>query len=184
MATEDRRVKRTKKAISDAVWSLMQEKNFEDLSVNDICDRAEISRTTFYYYYVDKYDWLEKVIGAMSRAHFPIIGINDRDQQHFTELMTITHQNVADNLMYYATLNKNATQNRVFYDRLQNILIDVSRERLSSMGAPLSVEDDLKMHFLISAFLGVLQWWLQNDLPVPPKQLAELVYSIRFGLDT
>ena len=183
MATEDRRVKRTKKAISDAVWSLMQEKNFEDLSVNDICDRAEISRTTFYYYYVDKYDWLEKVIGAMSRAHFPIIGMNETDRQHFTELMTITHQNVADNLVYYSTLNKNATQNRVFFDRLHKILIDVSRERLPEKDT-LSVTDDLKLHFLISAFLGVLQWWLQNDLPVPPEQLAELVYAIRFGLDT
>ncbi|MBQ7001621.1 MAG: TetR family transcriptional regulator [Oscillospiraceae bacterium] len=183
MAAEDRRVKRTKKAISDAVWSLMQEKNFEDLSVNDICERAEISRTTFYYYYIDKYDWLEKVIGAMSRAHFPIIGVNERDRNHFIELMTITHQNVADNLMYYAVLNKNAAQNRAFYDRLHNILMDVSRERCSSVDGPLSVEDDLKLHFLISVFLGVLQWWLQNDLPVPPQQLAELVYAIRFGLD-
>ena len=183
MATEDRRVKRTKKAISDAVWSLMQEKNFEDLSVNDICDRAEISRTTFYYYYVDKYDWLEKVVGAMSREHFPVISVNEQNRQHFIELMTITHQNVADHLPYYATLNKNASQNRVFYDRLQNILIDISKERLSEDGE-LSVEDDLKLHFLVSVFLCVLQWWLQNDLPVPPKQLAELVYSIRFGLDT
>lgn len=48
MATGDRRVKKTKKAISEAFWQLMQTKDFDEITVNDVAQKAEISRTTFF----------------------------------------------------------------------------------------------------------------------------------------
>ena len=58
----DRRTRKTRKAISDAFWKLMQEKDFEDITINDITETADIHRATFYLHYQDKYDWLEKSI--------------------------------------------------------------------------------------------------------------------------
>ncbi len=55
---EDLRVRKTKRALSDAFVSLLQERHFEEITVNELCDRAEIRRATFYKHYTDKFHFL------------------------------------------------------------------------------------------------------------------------------
>src|SRR5690349_25047649 len=54
----DLRVRRTYKFLWDALISLMTERNFESITVTDICERAMVHRTTFYKHYEDKYGLL------------------------------------------------------------------------------------------------------------------------------
>ena len=54
----DARVKRTRDALGDALMALMQEKPFETITVQDVLDRAHVSRSTFYSHYSDKDDLL------------------------------------------------------------------------------------------------------------------------------
>ena len=58
---EDPRVKRTRKLINQAFFDLMNEKGFQAITVQDITDRAEVNRATFYAHYEDKYDLLEQI---------------------------------------------------------------------------------------------------------------------------
>lgn len=55
----DPRVKRTRRYIQEAFTDLLAEMDFEDLSIQDIMDRAELNRATFYNHYQDKYELLE-----------------------------------------------------------------------------------------------------------------------------
>ena len=55
---EDLRVRKTKKAISEAFMELLVEKPIEDMTVNELCDKAGVRRTTFYKHYKDKYDYI------------------------------------------------------------------------------------------------------------------------------
>src|SRR5215211_2171358 len=54
----DARVRRTRDALGDALISLMQEKSFDTITVQDVLDRAHVSRSTFYSHYSDKDDLL------------------------------------------------------------------------------------------------------------------------------
>src|SRR5918998_5436078 len=54
----DARVKRTRDALGDALMALMQEKPFETITVQEVLDRAQVSRSTFYTHYSDKDDLL------------------------------------------------------------------------------------------------------------------------------
>ena len=54
----DARVKRTRDALGDALIALMQEKPFDTITVQDVLDRARVSRSTFYTHYSDKDDLL------------------------------------------------------------------------------------------------------------------------------
>lgn len=56
---DDPRAKRTRKYIQDAFAELLGEKDFEAISIQDIMDRAELNRATFYNHYQDKYELLE-----------------------------------------------------------------------------------------------------------------------------
>lgn len=59
MAQQDKRVRKTREAIRRAFISLLKEKKFADITIQDIADRAQISRSTFYDHYSDKYLLLE-----------------------------------------------------------------------------------------------------------------------------
>jgi len=63
----DPRVKRTRNLILTAFESLLAEKGFESISVQDVTDKAEINRATFYKHFVDKYALLDYSIGQMFR---------------------------------------------------------------------------------------------------------------------
>jgi AcrR family transcriptional regulator len=65
---EDLRITRTKKRIKDALIQLLQEKSYEQITIQDIADKAMINRNTFYLHYLDKADLLEK-ISKIGRAH-------------------------------------------------------------------------------------------------------------------
>jgi AcrR family transcriptional regulator len=63
--TEDRRVRRTKRILRQALVELIQEKEFQKITVTDVVKQADINRGTFYVYYRDVYDLLEKVENEM-----------------------------------------------------------------------------------------------------------------------
>ena len=58
---QDLRILKTLVLIKDAFVELMDQKGFRNITVNDIAERAMISRSTFYLHYADKYELLNKV---------------------------------------------------------------------------------------------------------------------------
>jgi AcrR family transcriptional regulator len=65
----DPRVTRTQKLIRDALTSLLSEKSFESISVQDIAERATVNRATFYAHFTDKFALLDAVIRDALREH-------------------------------------------------------------------------------------------------------------------
>jgi AcrR family transcriptional regulator len=64
----DARVRRTRDALGDALVALMQEKPFDTITVQDVLDRAHVSRSTFYSHYSDKDDLLMSDCGGVFRS--------------------------------------------------------------------------------------------------------------------
>ena len=64
---EDRRIKKTKRALKNTLIEMMTELPFEQISITALCDRAEISRITFYSHYNDKYALVDDIFQDMIR---------------------------------------------------------------------------------------------------------------------
>jgi len=62
---EDARVKRTKLKLLSTFKELLTQKNFEDITVNELCDRADVRRATFYKHFTDKYAFLKYLVGSL-----------------------------------------------------------------------------------------------------------------------
>ena len=62
MAKIDRRITKSQEAIKKALIELMSEKSFDDITIQDIADRANVNRGTIYLHYLDKFDLLDKVM--------------------------------------------------------------------------------------------------------------------------
>ena len=58
---EDRRVRRTKKLLSQGLIELMQHKQVKDITVRELAERVDVNRGTFYLYYRDIFDLLERL---------------------------------------------------------------------------------------------------------------------------
>lgn len=54
----DLRIIKTYKALSDTFLTMLGEKKFEDITVNELCERAMVRRATFYKHFADKYEFL------------------------------------------------------------------------------------------------------------------------------
>ena len=61
MGTQDRRIRKTRAVLKNALLSLMKEKSVKHITVKELCDRADINRGTFYLHYSDVFDMLEKI---------------------------------------------------------------------------------------------------------------------------
>ncbi|CAM4227417.1 hypothetical protein PAAL109150_16690 [Paenibacillus alkaliterrae] len=85
MAKVDRRILKSQESMKKAVIELMTEKNFDDITIQDIADRANINRGTIYLHYQDKFDLLDKLI----ETH-----INGKRQIPHTWKSSLSHDNM------------------------------------------------------------------------------------------
>ena len=70
---EDRRVRRTRAALREALLALMTEKGYEAVTVQDLIDRADIGRSTFYSHFTDKTDLLHDMLTEMRTLAEPTV---------------------------------------------------------------------------------------------------------------
>lgn len=64
---EDARVRKTKARLLSSFRSLLAEKSFEDITINEICEVSNIRRATFYKHFSDKYAFLKYFVGSLRR---------------------------------------------------------------------------------------------------------------------
>ncbi|MDO8885099.1 MAG: TetR/AcrR family transcriptional regulator [Pseudotabrizicola sp.] len=65
---DDRRARRSRRALAEALWQLIQQSDWAEISVQMICDRADVARSTFYAHFQTKQDLLDEVFAAGEAA--------------------------------------------------------------------------------------------------------------------
>ena len=96
---EDRRVRRTKKLLTQALTELMQQKQIKDITVTELTEKADMNRGTFYLYYRDVFDMVEKIEDDMFSALDRIIALHSADVAEYqtrpilTDLFTLIEEN-------------------------------------------------------------------------------------------
>ncbi len=175
----DRRVQRTRRLLHKALMSLILEKKYESLTVQEILDRADVGRSTFYLHFQDKDEllvsgfqylqsFLESAQGtstaAPGKSYERIIGFSLPMFEHAQEYRRVNR----------ALLGSNAEA--VVRRRIHSVLARIVSRELSlelrnrkSCNGPVSPE--LLAHFLVSTYISVLTWWLNSKNPISPKDI-------------
>jgi len=175
----DARVRRTRDALGDALIALMQEKAFETITVQEVLDRAHVSRSTFYTHYSDKDDLLmsdsEEFFEALSMALSEHSDISDRVfpvQEFFTHL--------ADVQPFYKALVKSGK----FQENMELARGHFARgieRRLSELPRAKSIPANERSAIAFThagALLSLLTWWLDRGMREPPEQMDELFHRM------
>ncbi|MEW9031593.1 MAG: TetR/AcrR family transcriptional regulator C-terminal domain-containing protein [Planifilum fimeticola] len=179
---EDLRVRRTRRLLWEAFMAELSERSFEEITVKGICERAMVHRTTFYKHYQDKYDLLEQGI----RQIFDTLVA---EEEHMPPCAFSAEHPPP----YFIRLFEHAAQHQQFYKlmlcgegigRFQMLVKDyiagvVSAKVCKSSPANrcLTVPPAMHAQFVTGATLSVLAWWLENDMPLSPHQMAQYLLS-------
>jgi AcrR family transcriptional regulator len=185
---EDLRVRRTRKLLWEALLAELSERAFEDITVTDICERAMIHRTTFYKHYEDKYALLEQGMRQMyselvdEAQHAPPSAFSlDDPPPYFIRLF----EHVAERQQFYRLMLCGEGVAR-FQRLVKSYVAEVVETRAAGVisahqpsWAPLAMH----VQFFSGAVLSLLAWWLENEMPLTPYQMAQYLLA-RHGVVT
>ncbi len=164
---EDRRVQRTRLALRGALIALLQSRSWEEIRVQDVCDKANVGRSTFYNHFPDKEDLLVGGFEDLRRAVRQEARRNPGRTLHFAHGL-IEHAGENERL-FRALVGQRSGQ--VVLQRFRDLVVDLVRDDLRLRTSATGAELEVVVHYLGGAFLELLRWWLENQCPLEPTEL-------------
>jgi AcrR family transcriptional regulator len=177
MGTEvkvDRRIVKSREAINKAFMELFLAKPFEQITIHDIADRANVNRGTVYLHYSDKYELLDKSIETHMGELLTFCNLHDvgPEPASQTPVFDRIFRFFEENFPFFETLFA-GQRSFVFRDRLLAFLAESVERKLNAKSGASSSDNEIKAQFLASSFTGVVEWWIRRRMPHPPSHMAE-----------
>jgi AcrR family transcriptional regulator len=164
---EDRRVLRTRRMLREALIELIIERGWDNVSVQDICDRADVGRSTFYTHFADReelllggFDDLRKTLRAhKSGAHKLafVRGLIEHAHEH--------------SQLFRAIIGKRA--GHAIEKRFRQTVISLVRDDLAEHGfAGRALE--VTTYYVAGALVELLTWWVDTRNSLLPAQIEDM----------
>jgi AcrR family transcriptional regulator len=190
----DRRVDRTRKALREALFDLIREKSYDQITVEEITERANLGRTTFYLHYKDKEDLLledfidlidemvNKVVDRplqrlKARMAYPATDVSPPNRPNLFRPNLKIFQHAARNADLYRIVLQNGGSVKIG-ERLKEIIIKAIHQLATASQEDRDLEIKFEMpveviaNFYAGSILGLISWWLDNDMPYTPEQMT------------
>jgi AcrR family transcriptional regulator len=176
---EDRRVRRTRDRLGDAMMALLVEKPFDEITVQDVLDHAEVSRSTFYAHYRDKNDLFLS------------------DAEEFFEAMATAlsrHGDKSDRVAPVQELFAHIAEVRPFYDALiasgrSQDLLELGQghfargieQRFNEIPRARKIAAHIRSavaHSLAGSLFSLLAWWIRHDMKLSAEEMDKLFHRL------
>ena len=182
----DRRVQRTRQILQEALIALIMEKGYEAVTVQDVIDRANVGRSTFYAHFLDKEMLLISQFETL-QADFEK-HLEDKSPASDTlwdfSLVMFRHAQHYQRV-YQAIVGKQSGQ--IIQRHLEAYLMARIKKHLQQhwTGSKReAIPTDILAHYVVSTFMVLLIWWLDNELPHSPERMDKMYQQlIRNGID-
>jgi AcrR family transcriptional regulator len=175
--TPDRRTQRTRQALSQALVALIQERRYAAITVQDICDRANVGRSTFYAHYQDKDDLLtnnfQHVMESLGQPLayrdgqlvFPIGPLFEHVQGHHHLYKALLRGGGMDVLM--------RAGQKQWSQQIEQFIGDL----LTDKRRP-AVPIPVMAAYMAGSLQTLLLWWLDHKLPHSPERMDEMFQQL------
>lgn len=184
--TGDRRVRRTHAALQRTLIQLVEEQDLSQISVADVAERAEVSRSTFYDHYRDVHELAEAACTGMIDELIESLPALDPDPADPTKSLQAFFANLAEHAGLYRSLLGPQGSARVIDHVRRRIIaaIHVATHRATTGEAPPEntssndIPHDVPAAFTAGALIGVAADWLQHGCPRTPAEMAALTWPL------
>jgi len=176
---KDRRTKKTRQILRGALLALLKEKRYEDISVQDIIDRADVARSTFYVHYLDKDDLLTGQYGifAENLGH----DLSAHSGEHagaFSSRAWFYHiQAQGDILKVIAKDSAIDLAMKTLRGIIYRSVDEGLRDRMKA-GVKTSVPVPLMVDYLTDTLMTLIKWWFKDGMQHTPEQMDEIFMQL------
>jgi AcrR family transcriptional regulator len=171
----DRRVKRTKTALSRALLELIAEHGYDQVSIRGIAERADVGYATFFRHYPTKEALLLEAFSAV---------IGDLSELLEQAAARGQLQETGRRLFQYAADHSGLLRALLAAQRLPAVQAQMNAavvKRILAAGtfrAPDAIPPEIAAHHVAVASMALLQWWLDHEMPYQPERMGEIYASL------
>jgi len=185
--TTDRRIRRTRQCLQEALLSLLKDRSYADITVQDISNRADFNRVTFYAHYRDKDDLLTDIIEGklnglidclrVSRVKGTEVELESGVNPWTLQLFDYIYQHAEFFQIFYL-------DNKVpgFFGMLYNVVWRYFHEEVqiqgSRSGGTVELNQEMYNDYMTAAILGVIGYWIKTGFTYSAKYMAEQLTEI------
>lgn len=174
---ENQRVRLTKKLLRDSLITLLGEKNIHAISVREICDSAEINRTTFYKYYGSQVDLLFDIENTVLEQIEDYLSDKENQPTDDVRLLTQIATFMEENLSLCRLLINNTIDSR-FAERLLQLPKIQSMLSVQLVGEYQSDEIEYVYQFVVNGGFMMIKTWINKSTREAPHKIAILLLRI------
>ena len=179
----DLRIQKTHKSLIEAFLKLLEEKRFENITVNEICDRAMVRRATFYKHFGDKYEFFTFMVQYIQEIFFCNAVPVDSHTPSIEPYITIV-KDTLDFLDENETLVHSVMESGVFPLLLniisEQIVRDV-KERFradAKNGVELMLPPELMAQAYTGALINISRWWVTHKQQASKEDMVEKITKL------
>jgi AcrR family transcriptional regulator len=173
----DRRVARTRAMLQQAHVSLILEKGYEATTIEDICEKANVGRSTFYTHYTSKDDLrrsgLEHLRAQLAERQKEALSTPGDIKDRSLGFSLAMFEHARDHINLYRAL-VGGRGGTVALGSIRQILSDLVRNELASTADTKSgdvIPREVVVQYVVGAYMAVLTWWLDGGAKVPPERM-------------
>jgi len=177
----DRRVQRTRDLLNQALVALIKEKGFDAITIQDITERANLGRTTFYLHYPGKEELMLDhhatmadmfKLATLSRAEL----LADEPPAGFGEFFLL----LQENRNFYEAIVNARTADLILRGIRTQMAANLERNlRAAFPDVAPTMPMELLKNYLISAQLSFIDWWARSEAGYSPQQAAMTLHQLQ-----
>lgn len=171
----DRRQQKTRKAIFEALSKLLEHKRFEQITVQEIIDEANIGRSTFYAHFETKDELLKAMCTDI--FHHVFASPLSRERDHDYSAGDPELESKLSHILYHLRERKGnlksilrSESGELFMSYLREYLCGMFRQYLDEFDR--SIPADFLLQHLCVSFAGAVKWWIMEDTKHSPEEVA------------
>ncbi|TDL64130.1 TetR/AcrR family transcriptional regulator [Paenibacillus amylolyticus] len=181
MNSMDRRIKKSKAALKDALIYLMQRHPFKEISITDIVQRADLNRGTFYRHYQYKEDLFNEIINDVIHDLVTSFRKPYQDEEKFeVNLMPSSAITIFEHVHHHAqfyTLVVKSEASSNFQRMICDVLRDLALQDLNHIFPP-HINHEILASYQSHAIFGMIMEWIRQDFKHSPTYMAEELFKI------
>jgi AcrR family transcriptional regulator len=179
----DRRIQRTQNMLIDAFLDLMIEKGYDAITVQDIIDRADVGRSTFYAHFTDKEQLflssLDQLRDFLKEQSLKRIDSTEDGKYQFGFSLAMLQHVQSNKLIFKATVRKKG--GAMVQQHMQRMLFDLVQQEMSVLlpyTASLSVPQEVVVQFVVNTFYVLLSWWVEENTPCSAVEVDRIFHQL------
>jgi AcrR family transcriptional regulator len=175
----DRRVQRTRQLLQNALMTLIEEQGYDSITIQDITERANLGRTTFYAHYRSKEDLFLSCHKHLGTVSFALSGAGLLGAEPLPELAPFLEHMQQNRKMYFFITQGSGADEIVRGVREQIVANIQANLRSRFREEESAVPFDVLANYIAGSQIALIGWWMESRAPYSPQEMVRMLHQLQ-----